>query len=151
MSTFTSLSRYFKAPALLALGLTAVACGGDATTPTAPTAPTASTAPTSPATTANLAGTWVGTASVKWDEIDGGGGCSGPVTVIFSQSGPSVSTTLPAVSDCIKNPMRFDGTIVGDVLQGNIVFPTFTWPTRGQVSDEHVTMMAVNVSWDLRR
>jgi hypothetical protein len=99
--------------------------------------------------TTNLAGTWVGTAKVTWDEIDGGGGCSGPVTVTFAQSGSAVSATLPAVAGCINEPMRFEGTVKGDALRGSI--GVFNWHTSGQVSEDHVTMAATNVSWDLRR
>jgi hypothetical protein len=88
---------------------------------------------------------------VTWDEIDGGGGCSGPVTVTFAQSGSAVSATLPAVAGCLNEPLRFEGTLKGNALRGSIVFPTFTWSTSGQASEDHVTMAATNVSWDLRR
>ena len=142
MPSALSTPRRFQASALVALvGLTVVACeSGSPTTPTTPTP-----------TTTNLAGTWAGTASVTWDEMDGGGGCSGPVTVTFAQSGSAVSATLPEVAGCINEPMRFEGTLKGNALRGSIVFPTFTWSTSGQASEDHVTMGATNVSWDLRR
>ena len=141
---FVSISRRLHAGALVTLGgLTVVACGlGNSTTPTTPT---------SLLPAASLSGTWSGTAKVIWDEIDGGGGCSGPVTVTFAQSGTAVSATLPEVPRCIAEPLRFEGTLTGNVLRGSIVFPAFTWPTSGQASDDHVTMAALNVSWDLRR
>lgn len=150
MRSFLSIPRRFEASALVALvGLSVVACGSGSSTSPTPSAPTP-TPPTSlPAT--NLAGTWAGTASVTWDESDGGGGCSGPVTVTFAQSGSAVSATLPEVAGCIKNPLRFEGTLNGNVLKGSIVFPTFTWPTSGQASEDHVTMAAMNVTWNLRR
>jgi hypothetical protein len=47
-------------------------------------------------------------------------------------------------------PFRFEGTLTGNV-KGSMVFPTFTWPTSGQVSEDDVTMAAMNVSCDLRR
>ena len=148
MPSALSIPRRFQATALVALvGLTVVACeSGRPTTPTSPTTPTTPTPPT-----VNLAGTWAGTASVTYDAMDGGGGCSGPVTVTFAQSGTAVSATLPDVSGCIAEPLRFEGALTGNVLQGSIVFPNFTWPTSGQASDDHVTMAALNVSWDLRR
>jgi hypothetical protein len=86
---------------------------------------------------------------VTWDEIDGGGGCSGPVTVTFAQSGSAISATLPEVAGCIGEPMRFEGTLKGNALRGSI--GTFAWSTSGQVSGDHLTMGAMNVSWDLRR
>ena len=144
MRSSVSISRRLHAGALVALaGLTVSACGsGSSTTPTTPT---------SLLPAASLSGTWSGTAKVIWDEIDGGGGCSGPVTVTFAQSGTAVSATLPDVSGCIAEPLSFEGALTGNVLQGSIVFPNFTWPTSGQASDDHVTMAALNVSWDLRR
>jgi len=144
MRSSVSISRRLHEGALVALGgLTVVACGsGSSTTPTTPT---------SLLPAASLSGTWSGTAKVIWDEIDGGGGCSGPVTVTFAQSGTAVSATLPDVSGCIAEPLRFEVALTGNVLQGSIVFPNFTWPTSGQASDDHVTMAALNVSWDLRR
>jgi hypothetical protein len=143
-----SIPRRFQATALVALvGLTVVACeSGRPTTPTSPTTPTTSTPPT-----INLAGTWAGTASVTYDAMDGGGGCSGPVTVTFAQSGSAVSATMPAVAGCLNEPFRFEGTLKGDALQGRIVFPAFTWSTSGHASEDHLTMAATNVSWDLRR
>jgi hypothetical protein len=144
MRSPVSMPQRFQAGALVALvGLAVVACeSGSSTTPTTPTS-------MSPA--ARLAGTWTGTANVIWHELDGGGGCSGPVTVTFAHSGSAVSATLPAVSECIKEPLRFEGTLTGNVLVGSIVFPIFTWPTSGQASEDHVTMAAMNVSWNLRR
>jgi hypothetical protein len=138
-----SIRPRLQSGALLTLvGLTIAACAGGSTTPTTPT---------SLPTTASLGGTWVGTAKVIWDEVDGGGGCAGPVTVTFAQIGSAVSATLPAVPGCINAPLEFEGTLKGDVLEGSIAFPTFSWPTRGQASDNHVTMAAVNVHWDLQR
>jgi hypothetical protein len=138
-----SIARRFLAGALVALvGLAAVACESrSSTTPTTPTSPSATT----------LAGTWTGTAKVTWDEIDGGGSCSGPVTVTFAQSGSAVSATLPNVAGCISEPLSFEGRVTGTVLQGSIVFPTFSWPTYGHVSEGHATMAAMNAYWDLRR
>src|SRR4029078_1236028 len=119
------MPRRFQANALVAVvGFTVVACeSGSSTKPT----------PTSPAT--NLAGAWVRTASVSWED---GGGCSGPVTVTFAQTRSAVSATLPEVAGCIDEPLRFEGTLTGNVLQGSIVFPTFTWRASGQASERHV-------------
>jgi hypothetical protein len=139
MRSTLSMPRRFQASALVAVvGLTVVACeSGSSTNPTR----------TSPPAT-NLSGAWIGTASVSWDD---GGGCSGPVTVTFAQSSSAVSATLPEVAGCIDEPLRFEGTLTGNVLQGSIVFPTFTWLTSGKASEGHVTMAAANVSWELRR
>ena len=138
MRSPVSMQRRFRAGTLVALvGLTAVACEpGSSTTPTTPTTPTA---PTPLPLAASLAGTWTGTANVIWHELDGGGGCSGPVTVTFAQSGSVVSAMLPAVSDCINESLRFEGTLSGNGLVGNIVFPTFNWPITGRASEDHVT------------
>lgn len=145
-SPLSILRRRFQASALVALvGLTVVACDSDSSrTQTPPTTPTSVPA-------INLAGTWAGTARVTWDETEGGGGCSGPVAVTFAHSGSAVSATLPKVAGCLNEPLRFEGTLSGNVLRGSIVFPAFTWPTSGQASEDRVTMAAKNVSWDLRR
>ena len=142
MPSALSILQRVQASALVALvGLTVVACeSGRSTTPTAPTSPSAT----------NLTGTWTGTASVTWDAMDGGGGCSGSVTVTFAHSGSAVSAMLPAVVECLNNPFRFEGTLRGNVLQGRVV-STVTWPVNGQASEDHVTMAAMNVRWDLRR
>ena len=139
MLSALSIRRRFQASALVALvGLTVIACeSGRPTTPTSPTI--------------NLAGTWAGTASVTYDALDGGGGCSGPVTVTFAQDGSAVSATMAAVAGCLNEPFRFEGALKGDALQGRMVFPTFTWFTSGKASEHHVTMAATNVSWDLQR
>jgi hypothetical protein len=146
MRSRLSIPPRFQASALVALvGLTVVTCEScSSTTPTHPTTPTSLAA-------TNLAGTWAGTAKVTWHEIDGGGGCSGPVTVTFAQRGSAVSATLPEVVGCLNEPLRFEGALKGNVLQGSIVFPIYTWPTSGQASEDHVTMAAMNVFWDLRR
>ena len=142
MLSALSIPRRFQASALVALvGLTVVACeSGRPTTPTTPATPTI-----------NLAGTWAGTASVTYDALDGGGGCSGPVTVTFAQNGSAVSATMAAVAGCLNEPFRFEGELKGDALQGRMVFPAFTWFTSGKASEHHVTMAATNVSWDLQR
>ena len=86
-----------------------------------------------------------------WHELDGGGGCSGPVTVTFTQSGSAVSGTLPTVADCINESVRFEGTLAGNVLVGNLVYPTFKSHIAGQASEDHVTLASNNGSWNLRR
>ena len=146
-----STPRGFQASAFVALlGLCVAACDSGSSISPTPISPTP-TAPTAPPAI-NLAGTWAGTASAIWDEMEGGGGCSGPVTATFAQSGSAVSATLPGVAGCISDPpLRFEGTLSGTVLRGNIVFPTFTWPTVGQASEDHLKMAALNVTWDLRR
>jgi len=150
-SSVSILRRRVQTSALVALvGLIVVACeSGSSRSLPAPTAPI-STAPTS-VSAPDLAGTWVGSETVTWDPTDGGGGCSGPVTVTFAHSGSTVTATLPQVPGCVNEPLRFEGTLTGNVLRGNIVFPAYTWPTFGQASEDHVTMAAMNVSWDLRR
>jgi len=86
--------------------------------------------------------------------MDGGGGCSGPVTVTFEQSGSSVSASLPWASECVDGePVKFEGTLTGNVLKGRIMYPntTFTKSTYSYALDNQLTIAVFNYGWVLRR
>ena len=140
---------------LTLLGLAAAACDGRSAyrSPTAPEVPATPATPAPPPPAVDLTGAWAGTVTVTWDEMDGGGSCSLPVIATFTQNGPAVSGSLTGPStSCIQdNQFRFEGALEEIDLVGTFVFPEFTWPAFGRVSETGLTVSAFNVRWELRR
>ncbi len=117
-----------------------------------PDAPVPPPPPPPPPPAANLTGSWAGTVTITWDEMDGGGSCAGTVTAVFVQSGAAVSGTLTDSLGCIASrENRFEGTLEGTSLRGDIVFPDYSWPTFGEVAGDRLTFSAFNNRWDLHR
>ena len=122
------------------------------TAPETPASPVPTPTPT-PGPPADVAGAWAGTMTVTWDEMEGGGSCSEPVTAKFTQVGAAVSGPLKDTVECYSSsPFWFDGTAEGDFLYGSLYYEGGgAWATTGRVEGERLTFTAFNVVWELRR
>jgi hypothetical protein len=147
--------RALLAPALvLVLGL--LGCDGSPgyRSPTAPgTPPTSGTPPPPPPPpSADLTGSWEGTLTVLWDEMDGGGSCEAPASASLAQTGATVTGTLVSAPGCMQDrEVGLDGLLEGDRLRGRLILPGYLWFAAGKLSGDRLSISAFNVTWELRR
>jgi len=114
--------------------------------------PTTPAAPAEP--TADISGAWSGTATVTWDAIDGGGGCTEPMTAAVTQSGTVLAGTVldtPEVVCLVGEPATLSASIDGNVLRGTLAYPETTLTVSGTISERRWSLASYNVVWEFVR